>query len=245
MENKQTTILLVCFDINSTHEENVKQDNNSHELMESPIRIFNDFFSNHHQSKMEVIPVNQSETKYSFSLNLQENTLFEIMVINDLSFIHEISLNAEAYLIFLNLEDTKTEEKLEYLVRYIMESCCAIEVKTYIVGMYKDKNKISINKDDIECLCQDHNLNYEYKTIHYIENEKEHNCIYQIIENKGNDKQDYIKKNEGMKFHEIIERIMINIYEIKTGCEFDFVKNKFNKKLVKGMNESYSRCNIF
>ena len=151
MENKQTTILLVCFDINNTHEDNVKYDIKSEESIESPIYIFNDFFSNHYQSKMEVIPVNQSEAKYSFSLNLRENTLFEIMVINDLSFIHEISLNAEVYLIFLNLEDTKTEEKLEYLVLFIMESCCVIEVITYIVGMYKDKNKISINKDDIEC----------------------------------------------------------------------------------------------
>ena len=43
--------------------------------------------------------------------------LFQMVIINNLSFIHEISLEADGFLIFLNLEDEKTEDKLSYLIR--------------------------------------------------------------------------------------------------------------------------------
>ena len=117
-------LLLICFDINSIHDENnPSQNNNTDQLMESPIRILDDFFSNHKMLKTEKSKINASETKYIFSPNFLENSYFQIISVNNLSFVHEISLDADAYLIFINLEDEKTEEKLEYLIHYIVESC--------------------------------------------------------------------------------------------------------------------------
>ena len=48
------SIILISFDINSTHEENNEDKNKSNEsLMESPDRIFEEFFLNHKQTQMD------------------------------------------------------------------------------------------------------------------------------------------------------------------------------------------------
>ena len=105
------SIILISFDINSTHEENNEDKNKSNEsLMESPDRIFEEFFSNHKQTQMDKKKLNESEKKYTFSLNLPDMSCFQIITINDLSFIHEIALDADAYIIFINLEDPKQKK---------------------------------------------------------------------------------------------------------------------------------------
>ena len=60
---------------------------------------------------------------------------------------HDICLNADGYLIVINLEDIKTEEKLEYIIKYISDGCCNLETKSFIVGLYKDKILPKYNKD--------------------------------------------------------------------------------------------------
>ena len=240
-------LLLICFDINSIHDENnPSQNNNTDQLLESPIRILDDFFSNHKMLKTEKSKINASETKYIFSPNFLENSYFQIISVNNLSFVHEISLDADAYLIFINLEDEKTEEKLEYLIHYIVESCCAIEIKTYIVGMYKNKILSGLNNKELETYFNDNSLNYEYYTIKFTNNEKEHNCLYDIVnKNNINDKNTPMKENGPHKLTEIIEKVMINMYEIKMGVEYNPFKNKFVKKSTKGYNDADSKCDIF
>lgn len=241
------SIILISFDINSTHEENNEDKNNksNESLMESPDRIFEEFFSNHKQTQMDKKKLNESEKKYTFSLNLPDMSCFQIITINDLSFIHEIALDADAYIIFINLEDPKTEEKLEYLIRYIVEGCCSVETKTCVVGLYKDNILPEYSEEELEKLFNDNNLVFEYFQVKYRENENEHNCLYQMIDNKNNfDKKLVEKNNSELKLNETIEKILMSLYENKFGVEYNMIKNKFIKKDSKAGNVANSVCNI-
>ena len=247
MLNMDQELLLVCFDINSSHEENIskKNDKSAEELIENPIRIFNEYFDNHKKLKMEKNQLNNSEIKYNFDLGLPECSQFQLIVINDLSFVHDICLNADGYLIVINLEDIKTEEKLEYIIKYISDGCCNLETKSFIVGLYKDKILPGYSKETLETLFNDHNLIYEYHQIKYSLGAKNHNCFFDIINNKGNKKN--INQNDyksGFRLQEILEKIIVNMYETKMGVEYDPEKKKYVKALDRG-NEANSKCEIY
>lgn len=244
----EQSILLVCFDINSSHEENVskKKDKIIEELIETPTRLFNEYFKNHKDLKVEKNELNASEIKYNFDLKLPECPSFQLILINDLSFIHDICLNSDGYLIIINLEDIKTEEKLEYIIKYIAESCCTLEIKTFIVGLYKDKILPGCNKEELENLFNEHNLIYEYYQIKYSLNDKDHFCFLDIMKNKANNKK-IVKKggeNNQYKLYEILEKVFVSMYENKMNVEFDPEKKRFVKLLDRG-NEAVSLCNIY
>ena len=241
-------ILLVSFDINSAHEHeetNSDKKQSSEEHIETPERIFDDFFSKHKEKTMEKVKINDSETKYTFKMNLPEMSFFTIIAINDLSFIHEITLDADAYVIFINLEDPKTEEKLEYLIRYIVEGCCSVETKTCVIGLYKEKILPQYTKQELESLFSDNNLALEYYQVKYTTKENSHNCIYEIIDNKSSfDKKNLENHSRELKMSEAIEKLLITIYESKFGVEFNVFKNKFVKKGSRNNMDSNSNCNI-
>jgi len=241
-------ILLVSFDINSAHEHeetNSDKKQSSEEHIETPERIFDDFFSKHKEKTMEKVKINDSETKYTFKMNLPEMSFFTIIAINDLSFIHEITLDADAYVIFINLEDPKTEEKLEYLIRYIVEGCCSVETKTCVIGLYKEKILPQYTKQELESLFSDNNLALEYYQVKYTTKENAHNCIYEIIDNKSSfDKKNLENHSRELKMSEAIEKLLITIYESKFGVEFNVFKNKFVKKGSKNNMDANSNCNI-
>ena len=244
----QTTVY-VCFDINSTREENQEnQKDNSEDLMENPIHIFNNFFTNHKiMLNMEKEQSNASELNYQFTLNLPEKSLFQITTINDLSYIHEISLNADGFIIFINLEDEKTIEKLKYIIHYIVENCNSINISTYVVGMYKDKILKEFNKEKIINLLNEDNFSYEYFQIKYTDDKNGHFCFFKYIDTtKYNNKNFFNKKIKEFKFYEILEKIIIDTYEDKMGVIFDPKKRKFVEKPEKkeGNSISVELCNI-
>ena len=243
-------VLIVCFDINSKKEENqVSQDDNSENLMENPNRIFNSYFSNHKKiTNIEKQQINSSEYNIKFTLDLQEQSLFQITIINDLSFIHNISLNANSYIIFMNLEDPKAKEKLENLIAYMLESCCSVDVKTYVIGMYKDLSLKKYNKENIEIVLSDNYLNCEYYEIKYNE-DANHFCINEYIQNKNyGDPKSYVQKNKEFKVMEIMEKILIESYETKMEVKFNPNKRKFvsflNNNKGEGDAMSGKECSI-
>lgn len=246
--NIDTGTLIVCFDINSTREENqAKPEDNNEEIMENPKRIFKNFFDNHKIIKPEINEINPSEIDHKFSLNLPEETLFQIRIISDLSFIHEISLNADSYIIFINLEDVQTQEKIEYLIRYILESCCSVDIKTYIIGMYTDKDKIreECKREELENIFSEDNLSYEYFPIKYSDEKKAHFCLYEFIGNKSYRDKSFLKKKiEDYQLTEIVEKIINETYENKMGLKFDPFKRKFVDKSEKNLTGDNSGCNI-
>ena len=109
--------------------------------------------------------------------------------------------------------------------------------------MYKNKILSGLNNKELETYFNDNSLNYEYYEIKFTNNEKEHNCMYDIVNKKNiNDKN--MKENGPHKLTEIIEKVMINMYEIKMGVEYNPFKNKFVKKSTKGYNDADSKCDI-
>ena len=236
-------LLLICFDINSSHEENNKQKNHIENLPESPTRILDEFFLTHKSLKFEKEAVSKSKTSYKFNIKIPELTNVQIITINDLSFIHEICIDADGYLVFINLEDENFEKKLEFLIKYIGEYCSG-EIKVYIVGLYKDKILKTFQNEEI-------NLNYEFFKVKYNmnDNNKEHICLYESNNNKNNDvkRSKKIINDEGheYKLQEIIEKIFINIYEVKMSVIYLPDKKKFVKKGSKNENTSNSHCVIY
>ena len=60
--------------------------------LESPLRILDEFLGNQLFLESSKIQLNSSEIKYTFQTNFSENNIiFEIFVIYDLSYIHEIN----------------------------------------------------------------------------------------------------------------------------------------------------------
>lgn len=134
-------LILVCFDINGEYEYlEEKSIVTSIIDLESPSRIFDEFFetnlfleSNKKQGK--------AETKYSLtSYKVSKNKLinYDIYIFSDLSFVHNVSLSADCNLVFTNLENEKSFERLDKLFTYLKE-LCLIEIKTYVVGVFYSK----------------------------------------------------------------------------------------------------------
>ena len=233
-------IIIVCFDINSTFDYNeVNQFQNSEELTESPNTILNNFFYSHKLSKMEIKQLSDSELNYKFYLKLPEKTLFQIRVINNLSFIQEIVLNADSFIIIINLEDANTNEKIKNIIRYMVDGCCSVDIKTYIIGIYKNRILEECKKEELEKLFSENNLNYDYFQAKYINNENEHFCLYEFIENQNYGNKNFFKKEiEEYKLKEIIEKITIETYEDKKGVKFEPSIRNFIEKSIKGLETS-------
>ena len=66
-----------------------------------------------------------------------------------------------------------------------------------------------------------------------------------IMHKNTNDKNMGMKENGPHKLTELIEKIMINMYETTMGVEYNPFKNKFVKKSTKGYNDADSKCDIF
>ena len=240
LKEMNSGINIVCFDINSILEENeVNQSQNSEELMESPNTILNNFFYSHKLSNMEIKQLSDSELNYKFYLRLEEKTLFQIRIINNISFIHDIILKADSYIIIINLEDVNTKEKIKNIIRYILDSCCSVDIKTYIIGIYKNRILEECQKEKLENLFSEDNLNYDYFQAKYINNENEHFCLYEFIENQNYGNKIFFKKGiEEYKLKEIIEKITIETYEDKNGVIFEPSIRKFIEKSIKGLETS-------
>ena len=243
-----STISVVCFDINSGYEENVSKPLSENlSILENPLRIINEFLDIHLFLESEKIAKSSSEIKYSFNFNFSEENeiFFEIIVLNDLSYIHDISLNADAYLLFINLEKENTTEQLEKIIKYILESC-SMEIKTYLVGMYKDKILPFLNKETLENYFEEEKLNCEYYQIKCDDNknnnEYNHACMYHYNTDKNINKErkNSFKKKELNNLIDIIELILIQIYEKKMNVTYEPQKNIFKNYNSK---QDYSKRN--
>ena len=241
---------IVCFDLNGSYEEGYTvtlEENKS--LLESPLRLFDDFMETHLFLETEKNYESSTKISYNFKFSNDDNNSFEIITISDLSYVHNISLESDGYLVFLNLEDQNTLDLLEKIIKYLI-SCC-MEMKTYIVGIYKDKILPILNKEALNSLLDEKNLNYEYYQIKYENNNKnkngvrkDHICINNYLLNKGNNKERKRKNGkmvrkkdvniyENYNLTDIIELIFIETYKkveyhdkrIKSYLDYDFEKS--------------------
>ena len=242
-------INITCFDINS----GIKKDLKENEIdLENPIRILDEFKESHKFLESEKTQKNSSEIKYTFHINLENNKiLYEIFVLKDLSFIHDISLVSDANLIFINLENENTSKQLEKIINYINDSCSPMDIKVYIVGIYKDKIVPLLNKESIELFFDDQKLNSEMFQIKYNKNDYiNHVCMYgnKEKEKSKNQMNKISKKNKIDNLIDIVEKILIEIFEIKMNVVYEPKKRKFRKRSInddEGKSISGSQCYIF
>lgn len=241
-------IRIVCFDINSNKE------NENINLIESSLRIFDEFMEIHLFLESEKTEKKCSEIKYSFTFNISgENKLiYEIYVLQDINFIHNISLDADSYLIFINLENDNTLDIIEKIIKYIIESYCLKEIKIYLVGIYKDKIIPNLNKESIVNYFEEEKLNCEYYQIKYENNNNndiiKHMCLYEDKNMKNNKKKSKLSKKKIKKNNLIdtIEIIMKQIYERKLINESRISNNpSFFIDKEKDINFSGNNCNMF
>ena len=241
--------IIICFDINSSSEENQSKPNNkSKKIKIYPNRIFDKFFAAHKTIEKKIYKTNDSELVYKFYVNLREKTLFQIRIINKLSIENEIYFNANSYIIFIDLESIETKEKLNFLLEYI-NSNYSIIIKIYIIGLYKNKIIEEYQKDELEKLLSFYDLNYQNFQIKYIEEQNNHFCFYEFINNKKYCIKKFLKKKiEDYNLFEILEKIINESYENSYGLEFDPFKRKY--KSIRTGNimdkEEYSKgaCSI-
>jgi hypothetical protein len=245
-------LLLICFDINSSYEEN-KNNENAENLPESPYRIMSEYFSNHKISNLEKQEIPNSQISYKFNVDLPEVSSFNLFIINELNFIHDICMQADGYLVFINLEDENLENKLEDLIRYIKEGCSE-SIKIYFIGLYKDAILPSCKKENLENLFNEKNLYFEIFQVKYDMNDnfnKAHNCLSEALKkddsnNKKKNQLNISEEKHEYKIQEIIEIIFIKLYENKMGVIYDTIKKRFIKKNSKEIeNNSNSFCNIY
>ena len=239
-------ITIVCFDINNDYEEDfIESLGENIFALECPLRIFDEFLEMNLFLETSKNRRNNSEFKYTFQTNIYEkNVIIEIIVLYDLSYIHNISLEADAYLLFANLEKIQTMSQLEKIITYILQSCNII-IKTYIIGIYKDKIIPNLKKETIELYLEEQNINYEYYQIKNNNKEviEEYEYSNQILttnpinENKNKMKS---KKKTSLNLIDYILTIMRQVYEIKITDNFEF--NNSSKTYDK-MSDNNSGCN--
>ena len=242
-------ISISCFDINYDNNMDILEFLGENIFtLECPLRIFDEFLDVNSFLETTKRRINTSEFKYTFQTDLYEKKIsLEIFVLYDLSYIHDISLYADAYLLFINLEKENTLEKLGKITKYILD--CCMDKRIYIIGIYKDKIIPYLDKDLIEIYLDEKNINYEYYQIKYninsltINNKdgKEKNCgceRYLRKKNKKENKND--KKRTNINLIDIFLTIIRQVYEMK--IDNSNIKCKYEK-----MNEcnSCNNCLIF
>ena len=245
-----STIKIVCFDINT----GIKKELKENEIdLENPIRILDEFIETHLFLEPKKTQKISSEIKYSFHINLENyKIIYEIFVLKDLSFIHDISLVSDANLIFINLENENTLKQFEKIINYINDSCCRLDIKVYIVGIYIDKIVPLLNKESIELFFDDQKLNSEMVQVKYNKNDSiNHLCMYggnkEMAKGK-NEKKIISKKNINDNLNDIVEKIFLEIFEIKNNVVYEPKKKKFRKRSInddEGKSISGSQCYIF
>ena len=242
-------IRIICFDIDN---EEKNKENNKEDItdLESPLRILDLFLDIHLFVESEKKEKNHSEIKYSFNFNIQkeDKILYDIYVIKNLDYIHDCSLDADAYLIFLNLESNKTVEKIDKMIKYIVQSYYAKEIKIYLVGIYKDAILPNLNEETLLSYFEDEKLECEYYLIKHKNDKIKHKCLY---EEKTIKQVNPSKKKSKEKYNiiDIIEVIMMQMYEIKSLKDRNSTLSKTRSSKYgtdeKSMCKSANNCGIF
>lgn len=206
-------LLIVCFDVNSEYdEERLTISPNKNDLeIESPNRIIKEFLSAHTFQDLKTEIKSPSETKYTFTVESagKESLYYEIYTVTDLSFVHNVSMLADAYVVFINLGVEKTKEQLDKIIIYLKESC-SIEVKTYLVGVFKDKILPNLQQNEIKSYLEKQNFRCDYRQM----------CCGSI-EEKNNLKDKINNSEQGMMADNSIQSLLKDIFNDKTNFSKD------------------------
>ena len=157
------SVTINFFDINGDYEEDVPINaQQNFLLLESPKRIIelyiNEKFLQDIKNKED-----QNKIEYTFSYEINQNNLISINceIINNFSVSHQSTLDSNGYIVFCNLESDKTYELLKKIVEYIKDNC-SVNIKTYIIGVFKENINEDNNFYDMKQFLSSLNFDYDY-----------------------------------------------------------------------------------
>jgi hypothetical protein len=186
--SSSSTISLIIF---STH----PQENELHDIMSK-------YFNNNSN-----ITAHSQKDFFSFTYQLKsnKNTKIKLFYLNSFDCQYEICLNADAYVLFVDLQCKDVFNKMGKIIKYIKE-LCSYDVKTYVYGKY-ESNLLKVKEFDV--FEMNDYLNGKYFLYEYdeLENDSDgENMRYQMEslfeEVYSNKKNQYDYKLENEMFNE-------------------------------------------
>jgi hypothetical protein len=223
------SIKIDFFDINGEYNEDVEVDiANNFLLIDSPMRILEKFINENFLQDLKKDCEDKYITKYSFSYNIPKNEKININcnIINNFSISHSEVLESNGYCIFCNLENKKTLDLLDKLIDYIIEYC-GYKIKTYIIGVYKEKIDESMDYTKMNNLLKSLDFEYNYYEMYIGDKDK-----FEMIKATHNNSE---------TMENVFKSIFYNI------CGEEIAPPKIKKGIIKDKDSGShgSKCKIF
>ena len=218
---------ILFFDINSCDPESeslIEEENKKEESLSE--KIINIFINEKIIEKKSHKDNKNTENNYiSFSYKIKSGNTCQIFFYNLNKFdkVYSINLITDAFVILIDIEKENSFEKLNKLILYIKDNCPK-EIKTYIFGIYQNKNNIREEFKEIK-----ENLNLKNILFYYEE-------VYFLIEGK-----------QYKELNDVFENFLFNIYNNKKQLKLIKipVSETTSFENIKDDDNSKSKCNIF
>ena len=208
-----TKLKILFFDLNNQQEK--KEEEKENELKSLNEIIIDKFIDEHIITEKKINKDNEKpENNFiSFNYDIQPKNNINIILYNLNSFnkTYSINLTVDAFFIIVDIENRNYYNKLINLISYIKDNC-ANEIKSYILGIYKNKNNIinEFQNDFIKTILDKKKFLYNYQLVFFDKDDKNKNLIelledlfLQVYKNKKNIKLTKIPKSETISYENL------------------------------------------
>ena len=185
----------------------------TNQYYEPPQEIITKFIKTHNVENFS--QKRESSMSFSYQLTSSDPTEIKLVFLKNLEKKYPICNEADAYVIFIDLECVDALDKLNSIITYIKEEC-STETKSFVIGKYNSTD------DKIKT------LNYQTMNSH-LQNKK---IVFEYSETCTEPKKD---------FDYVIEKLLKSILENK----FRVKRNKDIEKLLDEEHDSDSNSGCF
>lgn len=126
----------------------------------SPVDYFTIFINNF--KCQNVTKKGSKRMDFLFKLNSSHPCVSSVHYIKDFEEDYPLCNIVDCYMALVDLEGNESQKSLEEILSYVT-TYCHMEKKIYILGLYKNKDKIKIEEKDITTQLDERMLLYEYK----------------------------------------------------------------------------------
>ena len=168
------------------------------ETTQTPNDIINMFLT---QQNHEILKKSRHSLAFSTTLKDQSQKI-TILIRSILNLEREYTgiNDVNCYIIFINLEQKESLDKLDSIIKYLNDFCELMK-KIFVLGMIsgKEEKERSVNKNDLIKKLDNSKLNYEYKEINLIKSKEICDAILQILDysSKHEINGDYLEEKDG------------------------------------------------
>ena len=223
------SINISCFDINGEYNEEHDADQSQNFLcLESPIRIISLYITeNFLQNLKKTETQDKFITTFNFSQKFEEKFIINVNcdVINNFTVSHQSTFDSNGYIIFCNLEKENTLELLDKIINYINDNC-SIFIKTYIIGVFKEKIDEDKTYDKMKEFFKSFDLDWDFEYYEMFLGEKNKFEEIKKMHENANNMNDVFKNVFLEMWKGVIPQINRNVSfkqameaRSKTGCK--------------------------